>query len=174
MTGPKSSKLIQILAPDHLSSFLRLSVQPSDRSRPLRPDPSLLCFGSDPAKTSPPSDPSKSFPKRMFYLTSGPARSFFPQIFRDRRTRVACPLQSLPAAWLVFSDARRSASSLTRDRMDSRAPFPNGSGSPSATFLQRLASRAHHHIARSRPQSLMSPVFSVTSTQSRRLVFATR
>ena len=101
-------------------------------------------------------------------------RDLFPQIFRDRHTRVACSLQSSPAAWLNSSDVRRFASFSARDWMESRALLPNRSGSPSATFLQHLAARAHHHIARSQPQSPMSPVFSVTSPQSRRPVVATR
>ena len=100
-------------------------------------------------------------------LTGGPTRSFS-KISCDRRTRVACPLQSSLAAWLNSSDARRSASSPATTGWILTPPSPIAAEAPLLPFLQHLAARAHHHIARSRLQSPMPPVFSVTSPQSRR------
>nr|TKW32172.1 hypothetical protein SEVIR_2G152600v2 [Setaria viridis] len=153
--------LIRALDQSHLSCFTAPSARPSAWFRPRRSDPSVLRFSPDPGELSPPSDPSNP-PQTSVLSTGGPARSF-PQILHDRRTRVACPLQSLPAAWLVFSDACRSVLSLASDQVGSRALFPNGSGSPSAPLsaeprLPRPSSRRQIPA-----QSPMSPVFSVPS-----------
>ena len=129
--------------------------------RPRRPPTHRRIFLSHP--TTSPFNLSRGPPR----LTGGPTRSFS-QISRDRCTRVACPLQSSLAAWLNSSDARRSASSPATTGWILAPPSPIATEAPLLPFLQHLAARAHHHIARSRLQSLMPPVFSVTSPQSRR------